>query len=481
MPFATTKIARRPALAAFSAAALQASARPLRAATTDTDVLVVGGGISGLFAAMLVRDQGFKVRVLEAKPHVGGRLQSLRQLEGAPEAGGDSILGGYGRVRDMCTRLNLALIDFESRRGRGGLELALGGRVISRKDWPNHPLNAMPEGARNEFPGRRYFEKVVDQHNPLPSAGDWIEPASRKFDGPVYAFLKDLGWSDAAIELNYNTNIGRGTTAHDCSILTWYFRRAWDKIQTDIESVALKVKGGNQSLPEAMAGTLGDAVLVDRPVVGIRSDATGIEARCGDGSAHRARYLICATPIIPLRTVKFDPVLPPVLAKAVARVPSMKITKIFLQPRRPFWDSDGLSPAMWTDSSVGEVSALRQAASGDDITGLLARVRGQMSARLDALGPKDAAAQVVADFEKLRPAAKGQLEVVGYKSWAMDAYAGGAWSEWEPGQVHEFLPELVKPAGRIHFAGEHASLANRGMEAAMEAGERAALEVLARL
>ena len=36
----------------------------------------------------------------------------------------------------------------------------------------------------------------------------------------------------------------------------------------------------------------------------------------------------------------------------------------------------------------------------------------------------------------------------------------------------------LEPEGRLHFCGEHTALSNRGMEGAMESGERAALEVL---
>ena len=36
---------------------------------------------------------------------------------------------------------------------------------------------------------------------------------------------------------------------------------------------------------------------------------------------------------------------------------------------------------------------------------------------------------------------------------------------------------MAEAAGRIHFAGEHTSVVTRGMEAAMESGERVAFEV----
>ena len=49
---------------------------------------------------------------------------------------------------------------------------------------------------------------------------------------------------------------------------------------------------------------------------------------------------------------------------------------------------------------------------------------------------------------------------------------------WAPGQVTAFASEVGKPHGRIHFCGEHTAVSNRGMEGAMESGERAAFEIL---
>ena len=104
----------------------------------------------------------------------------------------------------------------------------------------------MPDGARDRFPGRGYFQSVIARHNPLASFADWAEPESAQFDGSAYEFFKELGWSDAAIELNYNTNVQYGTSAHDVSMLMWYFVQAWFKLQSDVARVAYKVHGGNQ-------------------------------------------------------------------------------------------------------------------------------------------------------------------------------------------------------------------------------------------
>ena len=84
----------------------------------------------------------------------------------------------------------------------------------------------------------------------------------------------------------------------------------------------------------------------------------------------------------------------------------------------------------------------------------------------------------MAYIERIRPSAKGRLEAVAYKSWARDPFAGGTWAYWQPGQVSELAAVARMPHGRLHFCGEHTSLLARGMEGALESGERVALEVL---
>ena len=42
----------------------------------NSDVLVVGAGISGLVAAVELKRRGFSVQVLEASDNVGGRIRT---------------------------------------------------------------------------------------------------------------------------------------------------------------------------------------------------------------------------------------------------------------------------------------------------------------------------------------------------------------------------------------------------------------------
>jgi monoamine oxidase len=54
---------------------------------------------------------------------------------------------------------------------------------------------------------------------------------------------------------------------------------------------------------------------------------------------------------------------------------------------------------------------------------------------------------------------------------------GGAFALFDPGQQTLLHEEIVKPEGRIHFAGEHASLYHAWIQGAFESGLRAAIAI----
>jgi monoamine oxidase len=165
--------------------------------------------------------------------------------------------------------------------------------------------------------------------------------------------------------------------------------------------------------------------------------------------------------------------------RAIKTVAYAPCTQVHMVSKRAFWEDDGLPAYMWTDGPAGFVAPNRNDDSPEEITSLTAWGRGFLARYLDRLGPEGAKAAVINAIEKLRPAAKGQLEALYVKSWELDEFAGGAdFMVWGPGQITEFFGELWAPHGRIHFCGEHTAMLERGMEGAMESGERVALEVL---
>jgi monoamine oxidase len=63
-------------------------------------------------------------------------------------------------------------------------------------------------------------------------------------------------------------------------------------------------------------------------------------------------------------------------------------------------------------------------------------------------------------------------------SWDNHPYSSGAFAWFNAGQHSALYRDLIAPEGRIHFAGEHASLTHTWMQGALESGLRATREML---
>jgi len=150
-----------------------------------------------------------------------------------------------------------------------------------------------------------------------------------------------------------------------------------------------------------------------------------------------------------------------------------------LAGRPPLWKDDGLSANMWTDGLPARTFG--QLDDAGEVVSVLVTACGNKATALDRMGRDAAVACVIREFEDLPPASRRRRAPAAWRSWGLDSQAAGDWAVFAPGTVTRFLPATLQPHGRVHFCGERTALANRGMEGAMESGERAALEALEHL
>lgn len=75
---------------------------------SDFDLIVVGGGLSGLTAAYRGQQRGWKVLVLEASARAGGALETLSADGLLQELGAESMVTAKPWGRDLCVELGLA-------------------------------------------------------------------------------------------------------------------------------------------------------------------------------------------------------------------------------------------------------------------------------------------------------------------------------------------------------------------------------------
>lgn len=84
-------------------------------------VAVVGAGISGLSCAFRLQQQGHDVRVFEAEPEVGGRMNTTHVEGFAVDTGVNLLLANYSRLHALSQELGIADQIFDFHSGAGGI------------------------------------------------------------------------------------------------------------------------------------------------------------------------------------------------------------------------------------------------------------------------------------------------------------------------------------------------------------------------
>ena len=485
------------------------------------DVIVLGAGLSGLETALTLEENGLKVLVLEGRKRVGGRVYTLFNLPGHPEVGFNSLSNAYGRSIAASKKYDLPIDNLAPRVfGKPlGQELYVGGEHVALKDWPTHSRNPF-EGELRKLPPWAWADGMLKKHMPFKDLENWYDPKYAQYDVSMHDFLSQHGASEAMIRLGYDTNIAYGTHSHDVSLLMQAFADYWQNVnrgailafsRTGMSGgapagaapatpaapgvapaagappagggvppglIVGAFRGGNQKLPEAMSRRLKGDLLLGKRIVAIDVTEGGAKVSCADGTSYSAKAVVSSLPFATLRHIPINPMPPALQDKAIKTLGSIPITQFHIVPKKPFWEADGMSPSMWTDGPLGMVLAQRFGKTDMEITSLSVWCRGAAANFIDRFGVEEGKRMIVAEFEKLRPSAKGLLDVAAAHSWGADPFSCGDWAIYQPGQVTAFQKGMGLPHQRMFFCGEHLSVGSRGMEGAFETAERVSLEVL---
>jgi monoamine oxidase len=461
---------RRAVLSGGSAAIIAGAAPRSAWGKTETDVVIIGAGLAGLHAAAKLEAAGLSCVIIEGEKRVGGRLHTLDDLPGKPDAGGIQVGSGYKILRGIADELGVAL-DEGPGGGAGAADsrtalLNIGGQTVAPADWPGSVANRLAEAEKAVLPlalGFTYGAKL----SRLVTPDAWIT-ADPALDISYAEALRQAGASPEAmrlIEANLNGNTLAGMSQLHIARTLAIFRSGPGPVAT--------IKGGSQRLPEAMAARLKTPIRLDQLVTGIRENADSVTVQTSRGSI-RVKHAICTIPFAALRHIPIEARVGPDIATLIASLPYTRASFAYLSASEPFWKSDGLPETLWTDDPwLGRVFVL-----GDSPPMLKVWTVGAGADLLDRTTPEVAAREIISRIEAARPSARGKLKMERLYSWQKSPMARGIYHHIGAGQAATLARATQFEGKRLHFAGEHLAQASSGMEAALESGQRVAQTII---
>lgn len=490
------KINRRELIKGGMSLSALALANPLSAKVPEkTSVVIIGGGLAGLNSALILKDAGVNVILLEGSSRVGGRVHTADGVETRPEYGASQIGRSYARLLSLCERFKLNLVP--EQRHLMPMSNYVNQTWVKSTDWENSPLNKTV-GKERKIPPALLGSKLLTELNPLKNLTDWLDPKNAPFDISVYDLLKKNGASDEAMKLvNVTTDLH---TASALGLLQeknrGLFELSFSDAQTEVidrpygfenkkgkhDKLAMvsNIEGGCSRLPEAMAKELGERVRTDKIVREINMSETGAQVRCLDGSRFDCDYVISAIPFSTLQFVSISPRVEGAKAESIFKLDYADTTRAFGIIEEPFWEEDGLEPSFFTDETIQMFWAIDKR-TDEDKPRFMVVFTDPAASRIDQLPKHEAIALIESEINRIRPSTKGKLKFVDMYGWKTDPLAQGCRHMYAPGQVTQFAKEIVEPHYRLHFAGEHTRRTDMGMESALETGERAAVEIISRV
>jgi monoamine oxidase len=494
------RLSRRSLLAGAAATAgVLALPRPARAASGGQSVAIVGAGISGLAAALRLRDRGVASTVYEASGRAGGRMFTLANgywgAQQTSEWCGELIDTGHKTVRKLAKRFGLKLVNLpnaepngstETFHFDGGYHTAAEAEADFAALVPALDADLAAAGYPTTYDAYTSGGFALDRL----SAYDWIET---RVPGGHASKLGRL------LDIAYVGEYGAGTddqSSLNLLYLLGYQPNASGFAEFGESDERFHIRGGNEQLPQRIAAELGNAVRYGHELVALARTASGSVRLTFEHAGALvdvdADVALITIPIAELRTLNlaqagFDAL----KLQAIDQLGRGRNGKLQLQFAQRLWNSNG----PWGRSNGSTYSDTGYNSSWDVTRGqngapgiLCCYSGGDATSAMQSTTPFATATNplVAADAASVR----GPLDVV-FPGLA-DLYVARAtqslphlsplfqcsYSYYRVGQYTSFGGYEKAAQDNVLFAGEHTSTDFQGfMEGAASEGVRAANEI----
>ena len=439
-------------------------------------ITIIGAGLAGLSAAYELHRAGWTVTVLEARDRVGGRVYSLRSFSNGlvAEAGGEFIEESHTRMIRLADHFGLKLARTGSWRGEDGDWASFDGKSGRMSDASVWGINLAEEIDRGWAAMSRLSQYVSDPNQPQAareatrldsqSALDWIDALD------IHPLAKKC--FVLQIRSEYTCEPERFSLLDLARNAKMYY--------SDIERPpSARVIGGNDLIPRALADALPD-VRMNALVKSVRLKADGVAVTYEQADSHLtidSSFAILAIPLTTARLIDFNSSLPAAHQRLVNEIPYGAVTKVLIEYCKRFWNQRGWNGRLATDAPIGYT--WHATSHIEEERGIItAYTGGGPGAKFSALSDDQRIKAAVSVIENVFPGSSDLIENAATIAWLNEPFTRGSYMALAPGDVLKHWKTLFEPAGRLFFAGEHATAIQGFMEGAVESGQRAAAAIL---
>lgn len=422
----------------------------------EADVVVVGGGITGLIAARELGRKGLRVTVLEARDRLGGRVWTDHRL------GRDLEIGG--------TWLHWVQPHVWAEVNHYGLEVTRGPRP-EEAYWL-----AGDEVRRGTLDG---FMELIDpgMRRLLADTMRWIPRPDKPLSEPDLATVDSFSVQDKLDELDLPVEEYRANEAawvghfnaplQDgafTSALRWTAATAGSWHLMHEASAVFRLASGTRSLVEAIVADTDADIRTGTEVRRIEHDSAGAVVTTAAGDRIHARRVVLTLPQNLLGELDVSPALCANKRAAGKEGTASKGVKVWIRVRGP------ITPFFAYSSASHPLSVVRTEFLGDDDAVLVS-----FGADSGRISPHDLDA--VREALRVWRDDLDVLEVTGH-DWMADPYSRETWLMQQPNQLTRYFAAQQQTEGILHVAGsDYANVWAGFIDGAVESGHRVAREI----
>lgn len=446
--------------------------------TSQTSVVIIGGGFSGIAAARALHQRNIPFILLEARDRLGGRTYT-KPLAGDRyvDLGGQWIGPTQDRMYELAREYGIAWYDTYNE-GKNLLDL----NEKLRSYTGLIPKMDVVSLINIDF----VLKKLERMARRISVDTPWSHPSAQHWDSlTLEAFVRKHCWTKncykvvrAGLETVYACELNEVSLLH-----ALFYIRSGTNLNNllSIEQGAQqhRLEGGMQPLVEKMAEPFKTSIRLNAPVRSIRDTGNGIVVEADGWSITSSRVILAVPPVL-ISDIRFTPELPLRKTQLLQKMSMGIVGKVLAIYPKPFWRTNGFSGQVVADEHAPFQTLFDASPAHGEYGALMAFCIADRARDFFSREESERRKLTLACFTRYFGQEAATPEHYVDHCWANEAWSRGCYAALYPtGAWTNFQDTLAAPVGPIHFAGTETSKVWYGyIEGAVRAGERAAQEVM---